>query len=282
MDEITVAAVSTKNWIGEAEKSITNMEKWAKKAAKKEAEFVVFPELGVNGYFHSTHTWDVAESIPGPSTDSLMEMADSLGLILCFGMLEKEADVVYNTQVVVNGEGIIGKQRKIHMPGKEYLYWRGGFEIEAMDIGKAKIGITICYDSLFGEMARTLFYKGAEILVMPFAYNTGPRAKFPEEDLTALTYRVHCHSNGMYGILANNAGKRKKTEQEGSEITFPGWAGIFDPEGEVVDFTRDKGRGEAMAVAKLDPEKLAARRRSSYFVPRCLRPELYRSIGQKV
>lgn len=280
MEKLKVAAVSTRNWIGEQDRSIRNMTRWAKKAVGQGAEFIVFPELGVNGYFHSTHTWDVAEPVPGPSVDRIIGVAHDLEATLCFGILEKDADVVYNTQVVVNGDGILGKQRKIHMPGSEYLYWRGGFEIEVIDIGKARIGITICYDSLFSEMARTLFFKGAEIFVMPFAYNTCPRATFPEEDLTALTYRVHCYINGAYGIIANNAGRRRKTKQEGSKIKFPGWAGVFDPDGKVVAFTREPGTKEAMVVAELDPSKLAKRRRNSYFVPRCLRPELYTTIGE--
>ncbi len=279
LEKLKVAAISTRNWIGQPDKSIRNMARWARKAVKEGAEFLVYPELGVNGYFHSTRCWDVAEPVPGPSTDKLTELARQLGVILCFGVLEREADVVYNTQVVVNGDGILGAQRKIHMPGTEYLYWRGGFEIKVIDIGKAKIGITICYDSLFSEMARTLFFKGAEVFVMPFAYNTGPRETFPEVDPTGLTYRVHCYINGAYGIVVNNAGIRRKTKQEGSKAKFPGWAGVFDPHGKVAAFTREPGRGEAMAVAELDPEKIAERRRNSYFVPRCLRPELYTTIG---
>ncbi len=275
MERIKVAAVSTRNWIGEQERSIRNMARWAKKAVAQGAEFIVYPELGVNGYFHSTDCWKVAEPVPGPSVERLIDVAGDVGAILCFGILEKEADIVYNTQVVVSGKGILGRQRKIHMPGVEYMYWRGGFSIDTIDIGKARIGITICYDSLFSEMARTLFFKGAEIFVMPFAYNTGPRATFPEEDPTGLTYRVHCYINGAYGIVANNAGSRRKTKQEGSKIKFPGWAGVFDPHGKVVAFTRDRGNGEAMAVAELDPAKIAERRRNSYFVPRSLRPELY-------
>jgi N-carbamoylputrescine amidase len=279
MEKIKVAAISTRNWIGQPEKSIKNMTKWAKKAVAEGAEFIAFPELGVNGYFLSKECWDVAEPIPGPSVERLIGVSGDLGAVLCFGILEREADIVYNTQVVVNDKGILGLQRKIHMPGTEYLYWRGGFEINVIDIGKAKIGITICYDSLFGEMVRTLYYKGAEVFVMPFAYNTIQREKFPEEDPTALTYRVHCYINGAYGIVVNNAGIRRKTKQEGSKAKFPGWAGVFDPNGKVVAFTRQPGRGEAMALAELDPEKIAARRRNPYFVPRCLRPEIYTTIG---
>ena len=277
MEAITVAAVSTKNWVDQKERSEENIRRWARKAKGKGAEFILFPELGVSGYLHSSRAWDIAEPVPGPSVSRLVEIAGELDTTLCFGILERDADIVYNTQVVVDGHGIIGKQRKIHMPGVEYMYWRGGFEIDSINIGKARIGITICYDSLFSEMARTLFFKGAEILVMPFAYETMPRERFPEEDLTALTYRVHCYINGCFGIVANNAGTRRKTKDE-KGFKFPGWAGIFGPDGEVIEFTRDKGNGEAMVVSELDPERLAKRRRNPYFVPRCLRPELYETI----
>jgi len=278
MQKLKAAAVSTRNFIGEPERSIRNMKKWARKAAEKGAELVVFPELCVNGYFHHAEVWDVAETIPGPSTDKLVAVAGELGVVLCYGILERDADVTFNTQVLVNGDGIIGKQRKIHMPGNEYLYWRGGFEIDAFDIGKARVGIMVCYDSLFMELARSLYFKGAEILIMPFAYGTMARARFPEEDLTGLCYRVACYSNGCYGVICNNAGTRGKNKYEPNGRKFPGWAGILGPDGSVVDFTRQRGNGEAMAIAELEPEKIAERRRNTYFVPRCLRPEMYVSI----
>jgi len=281
MHSIRVAAVSTRNWIGQQARAIKNMAHWAEKARHQGAEFILFPELGVNGYFHSTHTLRVAEPVPGPSTEKLVRLAGRLDAILCFGILENDADVVYNTQVVVNGAGVLGTQRKIHMPGNEYLFWRSGFAIEPIDIGKARIGIAICYDSLFMEMARTLYFKGAEILVMPFAYNTpGPRRSLPGRDVGVMTYRVHCASNGCFGILANNAGQRRKTKQEGSKITFPGWAGVFDPEGEVLAWTRQAGNGEAMVVADLDRKRLYDKRRNQYFVPRCLMPSRYATITE--
>jgi len=281
MQRLKVAAISTRNWIGEQDRSIDNMTRWARDATSQGVEFLVFPELCVSGYFHSTHAWDVAEPVPGPSVDRLIGVADDLNAVLCFGVLERDADIVYNTQVVVSGKGILGKQRKIHMPGPEYYYWRGGFEIEAIDIGAARIGIMICYDALFSEMARTLFLKGAEIFVMPFGYSTGPREVFPEEDLTGLTYRVLCHSNGAYGIAANNAGTREETGQEGSKMHFPGWAGVFGPDGKVVVWSREPGNGETMVLAELDPAAIADRRRNIYFVPRCLRPDLYLTLGQE-
>ena len=281
MQKIRAAAVSMENWIGQQDRSIARMAEWTGKAAEQGAEFIVFPELCVNGYLHSTHALRYAESIPGPSTARLVDLARRHRVTLCFGMLENVSDVVYNTQVVVNAEGILGLQRKIHMPGNEYFFWRGGFDIRVIDIGKARVGIAICYDASFFEMARTLFFKGAEILVMPFAYNTpGERAGLPSSNVGVMLYRAQCYANGCFGILANNAGQREKTEIEETQMTFPGWAGLFDPFGEVLDWTREPGNGEAMAVADLDPERLFERRRDVYFMPRCLRPEVYVGIIQ--
>ncbi len=280
MKPITVASVATRNRVGEQEKSIANIREWCRRAKGRGAELAVFPELSVSGYVHHEVTWDLAERIPGPSTDKLTGVAADLGMVICFGILERDADVTYNTQVLVNAAGVIGKQRKIHMPGNEYLYWRGGFEVEAFDIGKARIGISICYDSLFSELARSLYFKGAEVLVMPFAYNSKPRAHFPEEDIQGLCFRASCYTNGCYGIVCNNAGSRGRNKWEPKGRKFPGWAGVFGPEGEVVAFTRDKGNGEAMVVATLDPKKVAKRRRDTYFIPRCLRPEVYVQINE--
>ena len=68
MEVIKVASVSARNWIGEPEKSLKNMAKWAKEAAKQEVDLVVFPELGVNGYVQHDVAWDLAESVPHPVT----------------------------------------------------------------------------------------------------------------------------------------------------------------------------------------------------------------------
>ena len=208
-------------------------------------------------------------------------MAEHVGTVLCYGILERDADVVYNTQVLVNGQGIIGKQRKIHMPHVEYLYWRGGFEARSFDIEKARVGILICYKALFSELARTLYFSSTEILIMPFAYNTRiPRARFLEEDIACLTYRTTCYSNGCCRIMCNNAGNRTKNEWEPRGIRFPGWAEVFGADGNVLSFTRKRGNGETLVKAILDPSKISERRKNPCFVPSCLRPEVYRQIDE--
>ena len=277
MDKITVAAVSTRNWIGQPDRSLRNMKRWATRAAEKGAEFVAFPELGISGYFHSDKdAWSIAEPVPGPSTHKLIKIAGELNVILCAGLLEKHANVVYNTQIVVNGQGLLGKQRKTHMPGSECFFWRPGTELTPINVGKAVVGIAICFDANFPEVTRTLFFKGAEILVMPFAFMTGPRQTLPERDIWCMGWRYHCAQNAFFGIVVNNArtpGRTDKTEQ--MQVDFPGWAGIFGTDGRVIDFTRQRGCGESMSIATLDPAELHQWRYNKYFKPRCLNPHVY-------
>jgi predicted amidohydrolase len=279
MEKLTVAAVSTFNWIGQQERSLKNMEAWLERAREHHPDLVVFPELNISGYTHNRVAWKNAEPIPGPSTKKAIELAGKFQTTLCCGLLENSKDIVYNTQILVNGDGLIGKQRKIHIPADENPFWRQGSEIKTFDIGKARIGLAICFDSLFSELTRSLFFLGAEVLVMPFAYwSPVHRSRFPEEDITGINYRTTCYDNGFFGVLVNNAGERDPSDLEPNGFKFPGWAGVISPGGDVLDFTRGEGIGEAMSVVELDPELLADRRCNPWFQPRYLRPEVYIDI----
>lgn len=283
MKTLKVAAVATFNWVGEQERSLQNMDKWLKRAAEHGVDLVLFPELNVSGYIHHQSVWDYAEPIPGPSTQKIVEMAGIYQTIICAGILENSADVIYDTQVLVNADGLIGKQRKIHIPAGEYPFWRGGYDIKVFHLEKARVGIAICYDSLFSELTRSLFLLGAEVLLMPFAYwEPVHRSKFPEEEITGLKYRTTCYDNGFFGVVANNAGERPATEKEPEGRKFPGWAGVISPEGKILDFTRQEGIGEAISVVELDPELIQEHRSNPWFQPRCLRPEVYLDIQRQL
>lgn len=119
MENITVAAISVRNLIGQANTSIDNMTKWASVAREKGAELILFPELNVSGY----------------------------------------------------------------IPAHEQFFWEKGTSINVFDIGKAKLDIAICRDAFFDEMTRTLYFKGAEIVLMPFGYYNVPRSQYLKETI---------------------------------------------------------------------------------------------------
>ena len=158
-----VAAVSMNGFLGEPGAGTASIDALVRNAAAEAAELVLFPELVIHGHC-TPNTWELAEPVPdGPSVEKLVDIAKRHHLVLCAGLSEKERDIVYNTQVLVGPHGYIGKQRKLHLSRDEAFYYKGGREIPVFDIGPCKVGIVICYDNQFPEIARVLALRGAEV-----------------------------------------------------------------------------------------------------------------------
>ncbi len=275
MEQIIVAAISTYNWIGEQDLAIQDMEKWLQRAADQQVDLALFPELNVSGYITNPIATGIAEPIPGPSTEKIIRLAERYQMVIAFGLIECEKDQVYCTHVLVNGHGIIGKQRKIHVPVQEQPYWTLGNEIDVFEIGKARVGITVCRDSFFDELTRTLYFKGAEIVLMPFAYYNVPRSQYLKETSHGMSLVKSAWTNGYYELVCNSAGDRPPSDLEPNGKKFPGWAGIIDPWGSVMKFVEEDGNDESMVVQVLTPDILEDRRGHENFLARELRPELY-------
>jgi N-carbamoylputrescine amidase len=276
LEEIIVAAVSVRNLIGQADTSIDHIKKWVAVVGEKGAELVLFPELNVNGYIPAPVAHRIAETIPGPSTEKIIKIAHQYHTTICYGIIEKEASKIFCTQVLVNGSGIIGKQRKIHVPAQERPFWEAGNLIDTFDIGKAKVGITICRDSFFDEMTRTLYFKGAEIVLMPFSYYNVPRSQYLKGTIHGMSLIKASWTNGFYAVVCNSAEGREPNEWEPDGRTFPGWAGIISPWGRVIAFVDDEGNNESSVIEELAPNELEGRRSHENFLAKELRPELYR------
>lgn len=124
MKTIKVAAASIRNLIGQPDTSISNMEKWIEIAKENDAvELILFPELNVSGYIPAPIAHQLAETIPGPSTEKVITLAHRHNITIGYGLIEKEQDKFYCTHVLVNASNIIGKQRKIHVPAHERPFW---------------------------------------------------------------------------------------------------------------------------------------------------------------
>ncbi len=275
METITVAAISTRNWYLQPERSLNNIARWVRRASEQGADLILFPENSVTGHLAHPIIRSGAQPVPGPATDRLAQIARERRVVLCCGLIEQEGEQFYNTQVLVGPEGFIGKQRKIHIPDLEEPYWQGGQQIEVFDLGKVRVGISVCRDSFFTELVRTLYFKGAEVLLMPFGYGTNPRSRYLEEHIHGVVIRAECWSSGFFGVMCNSAGKRPPSAEESEGFGFPGWAGVISPFGEPLAFTRQRGCGEAMVVVELDPKLQEIRRGQYNCIARGLRPELY-------
>jgi len=281
VQDITIAAVQMNAPLGETERNLDQIERWARQAAASGAELVCFPELCITGHWCAGEVWSAAESVPeGPSCQRLNRLARELGVYLSVGLAELEAGVAYNTQVIIGPTGIVGKQRKLHMSADEYFHFRMGTQIPVFDIGKCKLGIGICYDNLLPEVSRIAAIEGAEVYLMPHAARIGqwPQADRRQQQVVAdikaqwsKVYAARAYDNGMYVVACNQAG------QAGQEplTNHGGGIMVFDPEGKLIAESRTRAIEDEMVICRLEAEAFAQRREGRCFNLQTRRPELY-------
>jgi predicted amidohydrolase len=281
------AAVSMNGFLGEPERVLRAIDGWCEKAAAEKAELVVFPELVVHGHC-TPNTWELAESVPdGPSVRRLAEIARRRSVYLSAGLSEKERDIVFNTQVLVGPEGYIGKQRKLHLSRDEVFYYKGGREIPVFDIGCCKVGIVICYDNQFPEVARVLALRGAEVILMPHAGRFKLWDDTPESQAAARRYShnfmkkyaLRARENACFAILTDQVGRAGYVDlwprDSENQPHHAGAAFVWGPDGELIAGTQEEQIREEMLVATLDAAALARERALANYMLRTRRPELF-------
>jgi predicted amidohydrolase len=287
MKTTRVAAVSMNGFLGEPERVLNAIDGWCRKAVTEGAEFVLFPELVIHGHC-TPSTWELGEPVPdGPSVRRLEEIARRHRLVLCAGLSEKERDIVFNTQVVVGSQGYIGKQRKLHLSRDEVFYYKGGRDIPVFDVGPCKVGIVICYDNQFPEVARVLALRGAEILLMPHAGRFKLWDDTPASESAARRYSheflkkyaLRARENACFAILADQAGRAGYVDlwprDSENQPHHAGAALIWGPDGELIHSTQEERIQDEMIVSTLDAAVLSRERALANYMLRTRRPELF-------
>ena len=287
MKSMRVAAVSMNGYLGVPEQILTAIDSWSERAAAEHGELVLFPELVIHGHC-TPNTWHLAESVPdGPSVSRLVQIARRHRLIVCAGMSEKERDIVYNTQVLVGPDGYIGKQRKLHLSRDEVFHYKGGRELPVFDVGACKVGIVICYDNQFPEVARVLALRGAELILMPHAARFRTWDDTPQSEAAARRYAhdflkkyaLRARENACFAVLADQAGRagfvNHWPRDSENQPHHPGAALIWGPDGELLVTTQEERIREEMIVATLDAALLARERSLANYMLRTRRPELF-------
>lgn len=208
-------------------------------AAAKGAQVLVLPELFRGPYFcqdmEPAH-FDLAEPVPGPSTDRLGQLARELGVVIVASLFEEAAPgLYYNTTAVLDADGTyLGRYRKSHIPNDplyaEKFYFAPGDEgFRVFQTRFAKVGVLICWDQWFPEAARETALRGAEVLVYPTAIGRID-SELPDEharqlDAWQTVQRGHAIANGLYVAAVNRVGR------EGG-IDFWGHSFCVGPQGE--------------------------------------------------
>jgi N-carbamoylputrescine amidase len=293
MDNIKMAVVCSKSHCGEPEENLENIIQWVQKAKEEKADFVLFPELSITGYWENPIAFWSAEKIDGESVTKLIAAAKENEIYLSAGLLEKdEAGVCYNTQIIVGPEGFVGKYRKTHMPVTEYFVTAKGYQLPVFPVNigdePANFGINICYDNCFPEPSRILALKGMNVLLSPFAF--GMNKWDSEDDLenqikaqdawkkAVMRYLpARAHDNNVYVVACVCSG-HVKGEEGKHDYYFPGVCMVFGPNGDLIAETPSEGVQERLLMCDLTFFKMEDSKKNAYFPLKYRRPELYKDI----
>lgn len=217
-------------------------------AANQGAKLVVLPELHNTLYFcqsEKPENFDLAETIPGQSTEELSELANDYEIVIVASLFEKRATGLYhNTAVVFDSDGsIAGSYRKMHIPDdpgyyEKYYFASGDLGFQPINTSVGKLGVLICWDQWFPEAARLMALAGAEILIYPTAIGWSPddtkQQKNIELDAWITIQRAHAIANGLPLVVANRCGLEENFSSQESSINFWGNSFVAGCQGEIL------------------------------------------------
>ena len=216
--------------------------------ASKGAELVVLQELHNTLYFcqtENTSLYDLAETIPGPSTEFYSRVASANSIVLVTSLFEKRAPGLYhNTAVVFDKDGsIAGKYRKMHIPDdpayyEKFYFTPGDLGFEPIQTSIGKLGVQVCWDQWYPEGARLMTLKGAEILIYPTAIGwestDTPEEKARQLEAWVISQRGHAVANGLPVIAVNRVGHEPDPSKQTNGIRFWGNSFVAGPQGEIL------------------------------------------------
>ena len=216
--------------------------------AQQGTQVVVLPELHRSLYFcqtEDTRCFDLAEAVPGPSTNRLSEAAKALQVVIVASLFERRAAGIYhNTAVVIDADGALaGMYRKMHIPDdpgfyEKFYFTPGDLGFAPIKTSVGKIGVLVCWDQWYPEAARLSALGGADCIVIPTAIGWDPNDANEEQqrqlDAWITIQRAHAIANGLPLVSCNRTGLEKDTSGQTSGIRFWGSSFIAGPQGEIL------------------------------------------------
>lgn len=244
--------------------NIATLQNNIRACAEQGAELVILQELHNGLYFcqtEDTSLFDMAEPIPGPSTEQFGILAKELGIVLVLSLFEKRAPGLYhNTAVVLEKDGTIaGRYRKMHIPDdpayyEKFYFTPGDLGFEPIQTSVGKLGVLVCWDQWYPEAARLMAMRGAELLIYPTAI--GWESSDTEEEKSRQLHawvtvqRGHAVANGLPVVTVNRTGHEPDPSGQTNGIQFWGNSFVAGPQGELLaEFSNDR---EEIRVVKID------------------------------
>ena len=269
-----------------------------RKAAERGAQIVCLQELFTSLYFcqEENHDWfDLAEPIPGPTSEELSKLAGELNVVIVASLFERRAAGVYhNTAAVIDADGsLLGVYRKMHIPDdplyyEKFYFTPGDLGFRVFKTRYANVGPLVCWDQWYPEAARLTALQGADLLVYPTAigWHPGEKDEWGERQINAwqTMQRSHAIANGVFVAAVNRVGleqplngsPRRPAEYEG--IQFWGHSFLCDPMGSVIQ--QADGGGDEILLAEIDLNMIEEVRRNWPFL-RDRRIDAYQGIQSR-
>lgn len=235
-------------------------------AASKGAELVVLQELHNSLYFcqvESTDNFDLAEPIPGPSTEFYSQVAKDNNVVLVTSLFERRAAGLYhNTAIVFEKDGsIAGKYRKMHIPDdpayyEKFYFTPGDLGFHPIETSVGVLGVQVCWDQWYPEGARLMALQGAELLIYPTAIgwesSDSDQEKARQLGAWQTVQRGHAVANGLPVIAVNRCGWEPDPSGQTNGITFWGHSFVAGPQGE---FIAEAGTEEEIMIVDIDMKR---------------------------
>ena len=238
----------------------------AREAARRGAELVVLPELHNTPYFcqvESVAHFDLAEPIPGPSTEYFGRVARECGVVLVISLFERRAvGLCHNTAVVLERDGsIAGRYRKMHIPDdpayyEKFYFTPGDLGFRPIDTSVGRLGVQVCWDQWYPEGARLMALAGADLLIYPTAigYESSDTPDEQQRQLCAwqTVQRGHAVANGLPVVAVNRCGHEPDPSGQTRGIRFWGHSFVAGPQGELLAEADDAAQ---TLVVEVDMER---------------------------
>jgi N-carbamoylputrescine amidase len=264
---------------------------WIERAAKKGAKVICLPELFKSHYFcqkEDTDNFNLAESIPGPSTDAISKVCKKLGVVVVASLFEKRASGIYhNTTAVINDEGKVeGIYRKMHIPDdpayyEKFYFTPGDLGYKSFKTKFGKISTLICWDQWYPEAARLTAMQDPTVIFYPTAIGWHPNEKKvhgkAQFEAWQTVQRGHAIANGIYVAAVNRIGS-EKPDKHSAGIEFWGSSFIANPQGVII--TQASAKKEEILIAEVDLDRIEYIRRHWPFL-RDRRIDTYTGITKR-
>lgn len=238
-----------------------------RKAASDGAELVVLQELHNSLYFcqtENTSLFDLAEPIPGPSTEFYGRLASELNIVLVTSLFERRAPgLCHNTSVVFEKDGsMAGMYRKMHIPDdpayyEKFYFTPGDLGFHPIRTSVGVLGVQVCWDQWYPEGARLMALQGAEILIYPTAIgyesSDAPDEQERQREAWTTVQRGHAVANGLPVVAVNRTGHEPDPSGQTNGITFWGGSFVAGPQGELL--YRASADKEEVVVVDVDMKR---------------------------